>query len=178
MKRIVILGAVLFTSLVSAAWAQQPTVNGMGQSVKPVYYDNFNEKWLDPAKWVVGWGPWCDNSLECVREIQNNRLRLAGRNFGATDYDSGTQLSDSELFFVGGNTINSITADVTLSSFTGVGCSTNDTDKTHTQVSIGGRFFNTGSGDPNDDALAQLILWVDTTDPTTINVGNWSAASD
>ena len=79
--------------------------------------------------------------------------------------------------FVNPNAISSITVDVTLRSFSGVGCSTNDTDRTHTAVSIGGNFFNTGTGDPADDLLALLILWVDTTDPKTMTVLNWNYQS-
>jgi len=176
MKRITILGLVLFTSLVPAAWAQQATPK---QPSLPgtIYYDTFNEKWLDPAKWLAT-GPWCWGALECVREIQNGQLRLAARNFGATDSDSGAQYSDSEVDFVNPNAINSITADVTVRSFSGTGCSANNTDMTHTGVLIGGYFFNTGSGDPTDDFRAFLILWVDTTDPKTMNVGNWNGQGD
>lgn len=123
------------------------------------YYDTFNQKWLDPAKWLAT-GPFCWGGLECVREIQNGQLRLAVRNFGATDSDSGLPVSESEVDFVNPNAINSITADVALSSFSGVGCSTNNNDKdwTHMELAIGGYFFNTGTGDPADDVLAMLNI--------------------
>jgi hypothetical protein len=71
--------------------------------------------------------------------------------------------------------ISSITTDVTLRSFSGIGCSTNQTDFTHTQVMIGGTFFNKGSDtNPADDVTAFLILWVDSRNPTMISVVNWS----
>ncbi len=174
MKRIIVLELVLFTSLVSAAWAQQTTGKENAQHGKAVYYDTFNQKWLDPAKWLAT-GPYCSGALECVREIQNGHLRLALREFGATDSDSGTQGSLLNLDLVSPEAVNSITADVVLRSFNGVGCSTNNTDNTYTQVRIGGNFFNTGTGDPADDVTALLILWVDTTDPKTIHVGNWNS---
>jgi hypothetical protein len=176
MKRIVNLILVLLAPLASAAWAQQPMGKETAQSTRPVYYDTFNEMWLNPAKWLAT-GPWCSGGLECVREIQNGHLRLAVRDFGATDSDSGTQFSESEVDFVNPNAVKSITADVTLRSFSGLGCSTNDTDMTHTNVEIGGIFFNAGTGDPTDDVLAELIFGVDTTDPKTIHVGNWNGQS-
>jgi hypothetical protein len=74
MKRIIVLGLVLFTSLVSAAWAQQTTGKESAKHGKPVYYDTFDQKWLDPAKWMGNAS--CGGTLECVREIQNGHLRL------------------------------------------------------------------------------------------------------
>jgi hypothetical protein len=62
MKRIIVLGLVLFTSLVSAVWAQQlqsPNKPNL-QAVKPlVLYDDFNGRRIDPAKWGGG--------LDCAR---------------------------------------------------------------------------------------------------------------
>lgn len=104
--------------------------------------------------------------LECVREIRENKLRLVARNFGARNSDSGIQWSESEVYFTKPNLINSITADVTA-SFSGTACPTNNTDYTHTQVQIGGAFFNTGSGNPSDDIAVWLIDWIDSTKPTT-----------
>jgi hypothetical protein len=102
----------LVTALAVANWAQQPTA----LSSRSVYYDTFNERWLDPAKWLTGLdcGPL---TLECVREIQNGQLRLATRQFGATDSDSGIQFANPALFFSNPNTINSIASDITLQSF-------------------------------------------------------------
>jgi len=176
MKRTVLLVTVLLTILASAAWMQQPAGKEDTQRGRPLYYDTFNEEWLNPAKWMAI-GPWCSGGLECVREIQNGHLRLAVRDFGAIDSDSGLQFSESEVDFISPNAINSITADVTLRSFSGVACTTNNTDMTHAQVNIGGIFFNTGTGDPADDVPASLILWVDTTDPKTMTVLNWNSQS-
>src|ERR1700757_4177572 len=55
----------------------QPQLPGGGS-----LYDDFNGMWLDPAKWLPT-NPQCwGNVLECVREIHNNKLRLAATNFG------------------------------------------------------------------------------------------------
>jgi len=70
MKRIVILVAILLTFLASAAWAQQPRGKEDDRHGKPVYYDTFNEEWLDPAKWLAD-GPYCWGALECGREIED-----------------------------------------------------------------------------------------------------------
>jgi hypothetical protein len=120
MKRIgfVLLAlAVLLTVLPLMNWA------GQNQQGSPVYYDTFNGPWIDPAKWLAG-SLGCDqgNNLECVREIQNGRLRMEVRNLGATDSDAGFQFTASELHFVNPQAINSIAADVTVQRFNGVAC--------------------------------------------------------
>ena len=140
--------------------------------VQSRYYDTFNERWLDPNKWLATY-PNCWGTLECVREIQNGKLRLAVRDFGTTNSDAGVQWSESPMFFVNPNIVTSITADVAPKSFSGLGCATNNTDLTHTQVMIGGSYFNSGSGDPSDDVMAFLIIWIDTNNPTYMNVLNW-----
>jgi hypothetical protein len=144
----------------------QPTTNHPETEGDGTLYDDFHEKWLDPTKWLPQ-NPQCwGNVLECVREIRNNKLHLVARNFGARDSDSGIQYSESEVYFVKPNLINSIRADVTA-SFSGTACPTNSTDYTHTQVQIGGSFFNTGSGNASDDIAVGLIDWIDSTKPTT-----------
>jgi hypothetical protein len=79
-------------------------------------YDRFDGKWLDAGKWQAI-KPQCGGTLECVREIQNGQLRLAVRNFGRTDSDSGAQWSESEVYFIDPNAVTRIQADVTLRSF-------------------------------------------------------------
>ena len=134
-----------------------------------ILYDDFSRKWLDPAKWKP-MNPNCwGNVLECVREIRDGRLRLAVRNFGDTNSDSGIQYSESEVYFANPNAVKSITADIST-RFRGIGCLTNNTDRTHAQVQIGGGFFNTGSSNPNDDIVVWLIIWIDTFDPTTMQI--------
>jgi hypothetical protein len=167
MKRMVFLVCILLTFLAVA------------QAQKPVYYDTFAGKYLNPAKWQTsnaanqGWNPQCWNAFDCVREIQAGKLHLFVRNFGNTDSDSDIQWSESAVFFATPNAVTSITADVTVRSYSGIGCSTNDTDRTHTQVDMGGTFFNTGTGDPFDDVTGLLIIWVDTFDPSMMSVGGW-----
>ena len=178
MKRIVILAVILLACLASAAQAQQQgNQNQNGQGAKVVYYDTFNERFLDLTKWLP-WGPACvwGTTYECVREIQNGRLRVATRNIGAKDSDSGFQFTDNSLNFVNPNAINSITADATLSQFNGVPCSTNVDQLSIVVLKVTGLFFNTGTLDPNDDIGNDVYLWIDVSDPKTVRVGDWCPA--
>jgi len=165
MKRSVVALAGLFAVLISV---------GFAQTGKSIYYDTFNGPWISPAKWLAG-GPGCDqgNTLECVREIQNGHLRMEVRNVGATDSDAGLQFTGSELHFVNPEAINSIAADVTVQRFNGVACPANNTDMTRAVIGIRGVFFNTGSGDPNDDIRDSVYFMVDTNHPKTVRVLNF-----
>jgi hypothetical protein len=127
-------------------------------------YEDFNQKWLNPAKWQPMYPNCWGNVLECVREVRDGKLRLLVRNFGDTKSDSDIQFSESEVYFVDPNAVTSITADMNV-RFHGIGCATNDTDRTHTQVQLGGWFFNMGTGSPEDDMVVWLIIWIDTIDP-------------
>jgi hypothetical protein len=85
--------------------ATQPTINQPKMTGNGNLYDDFDGKWLDPAKWIPT-NPQCDgNVLECVREIRNNKLRLVARNFGARTSDSGIQWSESEVYFTKPNQV-------------------------------------------------------------------------
>jgi len=165
-----------FLLILLIAAAGQAQVTGAQKNSSPPtnqkMYDRFDGKWLDPEKWQAT-KPQCGGTLECVREIQNGKLRLAVRNFGRTDSDSGVQWSESEVYFIDPNAVTSIQADITLRSFSGIGCATNNTDLTHTQVMIGGNFFNGGTGDPGDDVTAWLIIWVDISNPQTMLASLW-----
>ena len=145
----------------------------------PGYYDTFSRPWIDPAKWLDV-GPWCaqGTTLECVREIQNGRLRLEIRNMGTTNSDSGFQFADSPQPFVNPSSIFSITADVQLGRITVVGCPTNLTGQPTRVVSdFGGSFFNTGSLNQADDVSDTVTFWVDASNPKTLQVINWMSGS-
>jgi len=162
--------AILAVGFALANWAQQPAT----PLCKSPYYETFNQPFLSPSKWIPN-GPACGQwlTLECVREIQNNRLRLALRNIGAMDSNVGSQFSYTDLNFVNPNTITGITADVALTRYSGISCPANGDQPSRTIVKVAGAFFNTGSGDPADDVTDDLYLWVDPTDPKTMQVANW-----
>jgi hypothetical protein len=134
-------------------------------------YDRFDGKWLDIGKWQPD-NSTCYNTLECIREIQNGKLRMAARNFGATDSDSGVLWGGPILWFRNPSAITTIKAGITVRSFSGTACLTNDTTP-NGQAQIGGTFFNAGTGDGADDVFAILYTYVDTANPTTIKVNGW-----
>jgi len=167
MKRLVILLAVLLAVLIAAGWTQQV-------SAKPNYYDTFSRSWLDPTKWSRGLNCGSD-TLECVREIQNGRLRLEIRNMGDPSVNSGFAYESNDLYFSDPSAISSssITTDVTLGHVNVKHCPTNPAEQSKTIVKITGSSFNTGTGDPADDVWNDLYLWVDDSNPTTMLVGDW-----
>ncbi len=164
MRRVTILLAFCLC-VVSVGTAQQVGSN-------PNVYDDFSGKWLDAAKWqptnALCWG----NVLECVREIRSGKLHLIVRSFGNFDSDSGGNWSENALPFANPSAVTSITANVTVRDYSGIGCSTNSTDFSGTQVRIGGNFFNTGSGLWYDDVQAWVIVGVDA-GSSSMFVGAW-----
>ncbi|HTS38026.1 MAG TPA: hypothetical protein VMH04_20285 [Candidatus Solibacter sp.] len=172
MKRICTLLFILVMLFVVVGSAQ--SVGGQ-RALQPngsqQVYDRFDGKWLDTAKWLPD-TPTCYSSLECVREIQNGQLRLAVRNLGGTDSDSGLLWGGPILWFQNPDAITSIQADITVRSFSGTACLTNN-ELASGQAQIGGTFFNVGTGDPGDDVFAILYTYIDTSAPTTITVSAW-----
>jgi hypothetical protein len=173
MKRICSLTFILIMLLVAVGLAQSTGGQKSTQQLNcpQQVYDRFDGKWLDTAKWAPD-TPTCYGSLECVREIQNGQLRLAVRNFGSTDWDSGVQWAGPILWFQNPNAVTSIEADITIRSFSGTACLTND-GTANGQAQIGGTFFNVGTGDPSDDVFALLYISVDTSAPKTMSVNGW-----
>jgi hypothetical protein len=174
MTRRYVVPALLLTFLILLAVPALAQNHGNNSS----YYDTFSEKWLDLAKWDITYSPFCDRTLECSRKIENGQLRLALRNFGMTDSDSGDHWSWTGLTPTNPNAIDSITTDVTLRSFSGTSCSTNLAGWTQARSEIGGLYFNTGTNDPADDVQAILYSIVDTNDPNTVQVGYYLGSTD
>jgi hypothetical protein len=164
-KPTVMLTLLLCVVSVSVGRGQQTGSLTTVQQSGAMLYDDFNHRWLDPAKW--GASPdsgttdykeacyYSTNVLECVREIQNGRLRLAVKSYGARDSNEGTQYGESKIIFT--QPFVSLTADVVVRSTGSVGCSANTTDS-WAQAMFTGRFFNSGSGDPNDDVDAHITF--------------------
>ena len=136
----------LLCALPNAAWAQ-----------KPVPYDNFNHALLDPTKWTL---PACSQAngqeMECVREIQHGQLHLAHRGFGNRDSDAGFQFGSASLYFIDPSSINSITTDLTVRSIQEVGCAANP--EFGASAHIDAIFFNTGTGNSNDDVGGHIAM--------------------
>jgi len=153
---ILALGLVVSAYLSNKVYAQSPT--------NLVLYDNFDERFLNPAKWSLYPACFTGSVLECVREIQDDKLRLAVRSYGVTNSNQGNGYGPSELHFTNPTAIRRFAASVTVRQANGTGCSAN------TGTSVGhalleGHFFNSGSGNPNDDVQALLLLTRSATDP-------------
>lgn len=126
-------------------YAQQPT----GLSL----YDSFDRRFLSPSKWALYGACFTWSVLECVREIQENKLRLAVRDFGATNSNEGVQYGPSELHFLNATAIRSIATSFVVRRTSSQGCPANTTSlpNAHAHTILQGNFFNSGSGNANDD---------------------------
>jgi hypothetical protein len=151
---------VLLASLSRMVYAQQRSSN-------LVLYDNFDdERFLDPAKWSpYGLCSW--SVLECVREIQEDRLRLAVRNYGGTNSTQGVQYGGSEMHFTNPTPIRSIATEFTVRRTSSLGCPANSTflPNSHAHTILQGNFFNSGSGNSADDVQGLFIFDHQSSDP-------------
>ena len=126
-----------------------------------VLYDNFDERFLSPTKWNIGGACFTTNGmeLECVREIRDEKLHLALRNFGNRDTNVGSQFGQAALTFVNPSQIKSITSDLTVQGVAESNCAANQsfTPAAH----IDGFFFNTGTGNSSDDIGGHIAFQPD-----------------
>jgi hypothetical protein len=141
------LGAL---ALIVPAGAQNLSTSGLR------LYDNFNSRFIDPAKWIAQWQ--CGGTImECVREIQDEHLRLRVRGYGASDSNEGTQFGSSGLSLAASSATD-IAADLVVRRSATQACSTNPGFSGHAQALISGSFFNGGGGTPDDDVQAYFQL--------------------
>lgn len=142
---------VLLVSLSHMLHAQQPSSN-------LVLYDNFDERFLS----VVKWSPFgvCNFTvLDCVRAIQDDRLRLTVRVYGSTNSNQGDQYGPSELHFTNPAPIRSIATEFTVRRASAMACPPNTTlYNSHAHTILQGTFFNSGSGNPADDVQGLLFF--------------------
>jgi hypothetical protein len=129
-------------------------------------YDNFNEQFLSPAKWNTFGACFTTNGqeLECVREIQHGKLRLAHRSFGQNDSDAGAQFGEVNVRFTNPALIKGISTDLVIQDVEEASCVANPTSFA-TAAHFDGNFFNTGSGDPSDDIGAHIVFGRTFSDP-------------
>jgi hypothetical protein len=160
------LALMFIAALAPTSWAQKQ------QPASSLHlYDTFNQKFIDPAKWSSVWqcGP---PALDCVREIQNDHLRLGIRAYGATDSNSGTQFAGSSVNLTA-SSVTDIAAQVVVRKSSSQDCATNS-GVAHSQVLIYGAFFNGGGGTASDDVQAYLQLDRYATDaPGAVEVGGF-----
>lgn len=131
-----------------------------------IIYDNFNQRFLSPPKWNTF--PACftanGRELECVREIQDGRLRLAHRTFGRRDTDFGSQFGEAAFSFANPASIKSITIDLVIQNVQESSCAANP-QYLGARAHIDARFFNTGLGGLNDDVGVQYVFGRSFSDP-------------
>lgn len=160
------------TCLSHVAYAQQPQT-GL------VLYDDFDQRFLNPAKWSTSGACFTWSVLECVREIQDDRLRLAVRDYGATGSNDGVQYGPSELHFSNPTPIRSIATSFTVRRTSSQACvaNTSSLPNAHAHTILQGNFFNSGSGNSSDDVQALFIFDHDASNPAGfLSVGaflNW-----
>jgi hypothetical protein len=92
-----------------------------------ILLDNFDHKYLDPARWYPV--PACYSGagleMECVRVIEDEKLRLAHRNFGQRNSDSGWQFGWATAFINHAETVKSVTSDLVVRRIDAVPCAAN-----------------------------------------------------
>lgn len=118
-------------------------------------YDNFDHKFINPSRWAYAFcSPEDGPELECVREIRDEQLHFSHRAFGLNSSNTGQNNGGAGVGFAKSETIKTIKTDLVVRSVLEVPCATNGSFGS--SAGIWGTFFNTGSGNPNDDAGAQL----------------------
>jgi len=128
----------------------------------PILYDNFNHKFLDQALWWSACAGFSVNQ-NCATDIQEGRLHLSRGLSGNSDSNSDTNGGAATAFFIGPYAINSITADILVRNIEEIPCATNTGFGGHADIIA--RYFNTGSGNVNDDVGATLFVGRNATDP-------------
>lgn len=136
-------------------------------SAQLIVYDDFQEKVLDPNKWLGrGASDTGVDTLEFGRQIKNDPLfglrwlEIFNRSYASVASDTGRSTAYNRLLFLDGSNIATIQATVLIRKIQATGCSTN-TLSTQPQARIGGMYFNTGTaipGDATNDVRAFIII--------------------
>lgn len=110
-------------------------------------YDNFNQQFLNPNRWATSSPCFTWSVLECVREIQNGKLRLAVRGYGATNANQGTQYGESELHFINPTPIRTIATQLVVRRTSAQSCAANPNpdEGGHAHSLLAGTFFTAGA---------------------------------
>ena len=115
-------------------------------------YDDFNATPIDPDKWFGGeYSPAVPSaSTEAIRQIQDNRLRLVYRSYGATDSDSGRLRSELVLMLRNPAAVTAIQAAVQVTDVATTGCPGNP-EPTVAWANLGGQFFGSAASTPEGE---------------------------
>jgi hypothetical protein len=147
---ILALGLVVSVSLSLKVYAQS--------SANFVLYDNFDERLLSPLKWNASSACFTSNGmeLECVREIRDEKLHLAHRNFGNRDTNVGFQAGQAHVSFVNPSRIKGIRSDLVVLSVAESNCAANPLFGPAAHLDA--NFFNTGTGNYSDDVGGHIAF--------------------
>lgn len=157
-----LLSLMMMVAIVLVASAQ--TTPPFAANPSTIVYDQFDQKWLNPSKWLptAACTPFSDSSetfsvMECVRAIEEGKLRLEVKTWGDRSSNATRQYGDSELHFARPNAVRSIRTTVNVKSTHAAACLANPNTST-SQAIFGGNFFNTGTGAPADDMVGLFIF--------------------
>jgi hypothetical protein len=115
-------------------------------------YDNFNAKYIDPAKWFgAELGPEPagadgEAGTEAIRRIRYGRLRLLYRAYGRMAPKSERTRRELALIFRNSPDVTAIQATVKVTAVATTGCPGNS-EYTLAWARLGGRFFASGGAD-------------------------------
>ncbi|MGC2476047.1 MAG: hypothetical protein WA485_17035 [Candidatus Sulfotelmatobacter sp.] len=126
-------------------------------------YDNFNAKLLNDARWNTACQSSTTRSEECVISIQSGKLHLTRRVPALRTSNTGYQWGDATANFASPIAIKSITADVTVTNIVEQTCAANP--ELGGNATLYAMFFNDGSGNPNNNLAASLLVGHISTDP-------------
>jgi hypothetical protein len=124
-----------------------------------VSYDDFNTTHINPHRWFGGefstaFPRW---STEAIRQIQDHKLRLMYRSYGATNAATSTIRSDFVLMFSDPTAVTAIQAAVTVTDAVAAGCPGNP-DPTVARAALGGRFLGGAASTPEGEARDMVAV--------------------
>ena len=153
---------VFLVIVIAAVLALQAKPTPGSYAPATTLYDNFNGPLINDALWTT----YCSSatrSEECVIDIESGKLRIARRISGLRTGNSGYQWSGAGANFANPLDITSIKADMMVKNVVEQPCAANP--ELGGNATIFGMFFNDGSGNPNNNLGASLLLGHISTDP-------------
>lgn len=152
------LAVMLSMTFSYATWAQQ-------SAPQPAHklhgvYDTFNGKSIDPSKWISNFPQPCGtgSALECVREIEDGRLHIRVRNYGADTADQSNNPAHLGLLLTAPSGVMDIATGVVVRKASAQGCPDTDAGP-RGQIGLVGAWFNRGqAGAAADDVFANIYL--------------------
>src|SRR5215469_14309331 len=128
----------------------------------PILYDNFNQRFLNQNLWYSVCAGFSVTE-NCATDIQEGHLHISRGLLGNSDSNGGTNGGAATVFFIGPYAINSITTDIQVRDAEAISCGTIAGSGGHADIIA--RFFNSGSGNVNDDVGASIVVERDSPNP-------------